>query len=54
MTKITISYSEAQDIIKKHFNIEGNVNVVIERKDAEKRRVARSHNSQFDDTNIQR
>ena len=52
MTKITISYSEAQEIIKKHFNIEGDVNVVIERKDAEKRRVARSHNCQSDDTHI--
>ena len=52
MAKLQVSYTEAQRIIREHLKLSGDCEVVIERKDAQDRRMKRS--SQFDNTNIQR
>jgi hypothetical protein len=38
MAKVQLSYSEAQKIVKEHLGLSDDFEVVIERKDAQKRR----------------
>jgi len=53
MAKLQLSYSEAQRHIRENLGLPDDCEVVIERKDAQDRRVKRS-SSQFDDTAGQR